>query len=253
MILSCRRLVSAFLLALFATATVAAGQTSDTTALRRRLKEGDTIVVHGVDASIMRGRVDLITDVAIDLHVMTPGVTPNEYRVDAGVTSVRFEQIAELHVLDLFDGRLEVVYRRRDSFGTLHERLKEGQLVRVIEPSGDETVGRVTDVSPSALAVIVRIDNPRDGSGRPRHEWNGVRTYTPSLVERIERPAPIWDGAVKGAIVAAVATFLATRSYCGDCPGLLAGYVMTAGIGAGIGLGIDALFGPTRIYRAPRQ
>jgi len=253
MISSCPRLVSAFLLALLAMAAAAAGQTSDTSELQRRLKAGDTIIILDLNGSLTRGRVERVTNAAIDIHLMTEGATHNEYRLAAVVTSVAFDHIAELHRLDALDGRPEIVYRRSDSFGTLHERLNEGEVVRVIERSGDETVGRITEVSPSSLALIVRTDNPRDGSGRPRHEWNGPRTFTPSVVERIEKPAPIWDGAVKGAAVAALVTFLATRSICGDCTGLAAGYVMTGGIGAGIGLGIDALIGPRRIYRAPRQ
>lgn len=252
MISPCRRLLPALALALVALTSPAAGQTSDTTVFQRRLKAGDTVVILGLNGALTRGRVDGVTDAAISIQAMRQGSVPNEYRLAAAVSSVAFDQIAELHRLEGPDARPNVLYRRRDSFGTLHERLPPGEIVRVVEGSGRETVGRVTDVSPTALAIVIRIDNPRDGSGGPRHEWNGTQTFAPSLVERIEKPAPIWDGAVKGAAIAALATFLVVRSSCPDCSGQAAGYAMTAGIGAGIGLGIDALIGPRRIYRAPR-
>ncbi len=253
MISYCRRLLSAALLALLTMTAAAAGQTSDTNVLPSRLKAGDTIVILDLGGSVTRGRIERVNDTVIDIHLMTQGAAPNAFQVASAVTSIAVDQIAELHRVEDVVGRPEIMYRRRDSFGALHERLNEGAVVRVVEQSGQATVGRVTEVSPGALALIVRTENPRDGSGQPRYEWNGVRTFAPSLVERIEKPATIWDGAVKGAIVAAVITFVATRSICGDCPGLAAGYVMTGGIGAGIGLGIDALFGPTRVYRASRR
>jgi hypothetical protein len=48
-------------------------------------------------------------------------------------------------------------------------------------------------------------------------------------------------------------TLLVTSGACGDdCVGMAGVYATTAGIGAGIGLGIDAAFGPKRLYRAPK-
>ena len=251
MVSSYRRLISVVLLALLAMTAAAAGQTSDATDLQQRLKSGDTIVILDVSGSLTRGRVARVTDAAIEIQVMTQGAALNEYRMATAVTGMSIDQIAELHRLD--DGRQQMLYRRADSFGTLYERLDEGEIVHVVDRSGEKTVGRVTAVSPSALVLVVRTDNPRDGSGRPRYEWNESRTLSPSLVERIEKPAPIWDGAVKGAIVAALATFFMIQAHCADCSGVAGAYLMTSGIGAGIGLGIDALFPPRRLYRAPRQ
>ena len=58
-------------------------------------------------------------------------------------------------------------------------------------------------------------------------------------------PGPIWDGAVKGALVPLVVVLLAPDCY--NCEGF---YATTVAIGAGIGLGIDAAFGPKTLYVA---
>jgi hypothetical protein len=83
---------------------------------------------------------------------------------------------------------------------------------------------------------------------------NDSRTFTPADVDRVQRPAPIWDGAVKGAAIAVVPVGIATLS-C-DCGAPPVGFVaMVGGIGAAIGLGIDAAWGPKTLYRrtgAPR-
>ena len=80
------------------------------------------------------------------------------------------------------------------------------------------------------------------------------RAFTPADVSRVQRPAPIWDGAVKGAVVALVPLGILTAN-C-DCGAPPAGAVaLIGGIGAGIGLGIDAAWGPKTLYRgtgAPR-
>jgi hypothetical protein len=64
----------------------------------------------------------------------------------------------------------------------------------------------------------------------------------------------VWDGAVKGLAVAVITMALIAEPY--DCTGCAVApelYLFVGGIGAGIGLGIDALVGPKTVYRSPSQ
>jgi hypothetical protein len=248
------QLLPALVLTALSVAAPAAAQTSDPGEIQRQVKTGDIVTILDVDGSETRGRLVRIAGGVLELQLITPGEAPNTYQLASGLTEVAIERVAALNRTDPFGGRAELVYQRRDSFGTLAQRLRPGDMVQVTERSGAKTLGRVTGVSPTSLAVQMQTANPRDGSGRPRREWAGSRTFEPRLVEKIERPARLWDGAVKGAAVAAALTLMMTASTCGvgNCPGLAAGYLMTGGIGAGIGLGIDALFPAKRIYRAPK-
>jgi hypothetical protein len=124
-------------------------------------------------------------------------------------------------------------------------------VVNVTEISGQTTTGRVTEITPTTLTVIVRKENPRDGSGRPRYEWTGERTFEVFDVEKVARPGPIWDGAVKGAAIGLIPALILT-SACKGCSGNGQAATFMIGIGAGIGLGIDAAFGPKTLYRARR-
>jgi hypothetical protein len=109
-------------------------------------------------------------------------------------------------------------------------------------------VGKVTQVSPKGLVIALRKENPRDGSGRPRIEWDGPRSFAPTDVEKITRESHIWDGAVKGAVVA-LASVLIIGHGCLDCDGIGYFFALSTGIGAGIGLGIDAAIPARTIYR----
>ena len=133
------------------------------------------------------------------------------------------------------------------------ERIRTGQTVLVRDATGAEMRGVVQSVEPSKLVVKYgrgRLQDPTD----PGKLLNDSRAFTPAEVVRVQRPAPIWDGAVKGAVVAIVPVWIFTAS-C-DCGSPPAGFVaLVAGIGGAIGLGIDAAWGPKTVYRgtsAPR-
>jgi hypothetical protein len=140
---------------------------------------------------------------------------------------------------------------RAQGFGDLQKRLKPNQLIKVTTIDGKVTTGRVTQVSATELGMTVRQENPRDGSGRPRYEFTGERTFELFDVERVARPGPIWDGALKGALVGLIPALILTNS-CHYCSGNGQAAAVMIGIGAGIGLGIDAAFGPKTLYRARR-
>jgi hypothetical protein len=132
-------------------------------------------------------------------------------------------------------------------------KIRLGQTVVVRDASGYETKGVVQSVEPSKLVVKYGVGRLPDPS-EPGKLLNDSRTFTPAEVSRVQRPAPIWDGAVKGAVVALVPLGILTAN-C-DCGGVPIGAVaLIGGIGAAIGLGIDAAWGPKTIYRgtsAPR-
>jgi hypothetical protein len=129
-------------------------------------------------------------------------------------------------------------------------KIRLGQTVIVRDASGYETRGVVQSIEPSKLVVKYgagRLPDPSD----PTRLLDDSRTFTPAEVSRVQRPAPIWDGAVKGALVAVVPVGILTMS-C-DCGAPPAGFVaLVGGIGAALGLGIDAAWGPKTIYRGTR-
>lgn len=132
-------------------------------------------------------------------------------------------------------------------------KIRLGQTVVVRDSSGYETRGVVQSVEPARLVIkygFGRLQDPAD----PGRLLNDSRTFTPAEVSRVQRPAPVWDGAVKGAVVAMVPLGILTASCdCGAPP--VGAVALIGGIGAAIGLGIDAAWGPKTIYRgtsAPR-
>jgi hypothetical protein len=227
----------------------AAAQTSDPSQFSKALDAGDTIVIVDPTGGETRARVARVDDTSLDVHLITPGTAPNEYVVSSTLRSVPIEQILAVYRADALGERRRPLYQRQNSFGMLPDRVKRGQVLHLIEPSGIESAGKVVDVSRTSLVVALRKANARDSSGRPVYEFNTPKAFSPAGVEKVERRGPIWDGAVKGAVIAALVTTIAVaKSGCFGCTGVGPGYIATIGIGTGLGLGIDALFGPARVY-----
>ena len=130
----------------------------------------------------------------------------------------------------------------QETFGRLSEKLKPGQTVIVVDDHGARTSGEVVSVSAGELVVKYargRIADPT---------LQTSRSFTPSGVDRVFKPAPIWDGAVKGAVVGLIPALINIAADCYNChEGSFTAFTM--GVGAGIGLGIDAAFGPRILYR----
>lgn len=133
-------------------------------------------------------------------------------------------------------------------FEQLQRRVKPGQIVIVTDTSGQTTVGRTSEVSASSLVIDVRTERSRDGSGLPRYSFIGPKRYDAAAVQKVARPGPIWDGAVKGALVALIPVLILNRE-CHLCSGNGPASALFLGIGAAAGLGIDAAFGPKTLYR----
>jgi hypothetical protein len=126
-------------------------------------------------------------------------------------------------------------------------KIRVGQTVLVRDLTGAEIKGIVQSSDISKLVVkygVGRLQDPSD----PSRTLDDTRTFTPADVDRVRRPGPIWDGAVKGALVALVPVALFAAAECSGCE-LGSAYATITAIGAGIGLGIDAAWGPKTVYR----
>jgi hypothetical protein len=125
-------------------------------------------------------------------------------------------------------------------------KIRVGQTVFVRDLQGAETRGVVQSADASKLVVrygVGRLQDPSD----PSKTLGNTRTFTPVEVDRVQRPGPIWDGAIKGALIALVPVAL----FDAKCYGCEMGdsYAAVAVLGAGIGIGIDAAWGPKTVYR----
>jgi hypothetical protein len=116
------------------------------------------------------------------------------------------------------------------TFDPLPDKLRVGQTVIVTDQSGAKAKGEVIAISPTSLTVRTRSQ---------------TQTFQPATVTKVQRPGPIWDGAVKGAAVAFGVILLAGGAHYPEV------FLPITGIGAGIGLGVDAAFGPKTLYKAP--
>jgi hypothetical protein len=118
-------------------------------------------------------------------------------------------------------------------FESIGRRLRVGHVAEVVDTTGLTVRGKVLEITGSKLVLT-------GGSGS--------RTFTGEDVMIIRRTGPIWDGAIKGALIAMVPIVIIAAN-CHGCDLAPAG-AFWGGIGAGIGVGIDALFGPRTVYRS---
>lgn len=125
-----------------------------------------------------------------------------------------------------------------NSFEELQQILTKGQTIVVIDATGPRTKGRVADVSPSSLVVVI-----------PE-----ARTFTEGTVTEIRTTDPLRNGALIGA---GIGTGFAMWDYLIDPsePGNAAIFAVAIGLGAAIGIGIDALVnkGGRLLYASPRR
>ena len=126
-------------------------------------------------------------------------------------------------------------------------KIRVGQTVLVRDLKGEETKGIVQSADMSKLVVkygVGRLQDPSD----PSKTLDDTRTFTPAEVDRVRRPGPIWDGAVKGALIALVPVAIFAAAECSGCE-VGGAYASVTVIGAAIGIGIDAAWGPKTVYR----
>lgn len=144
------------------------------------------------------------------------------------------DNVVEVRRLDESKNPAAAIFRAGGLFG-MGRSVKVGQKVEVLDQEGRLLHGKVLEVTPVSLVILT--------------EANTRATFEPSGVRRIRREGPIWDGAVKGLATAATITLVVGRGYIWDYPRIL---LFNSAVGAGIGIAIDAAFGPATVYRGPR-
>ena len=127
------------------------------------------------------------------------------------------------------------------SFDQLNTRLKPGDTIWITDAQGREVKGKIVDLAPGAVTV----------------KADASRTYGPADVNLIHerRPDSLKNGALIGLGVGgglALGLCLAAEPIEGDGACVLAAGIY-GGVGAAIGVGIDALIPGKKIvaYRAP--
>jgi hypothetical protein len=128
------------------------------------------------------------------------------------------------------------------SFEQLRQVLKNGQAVVVTDANGQRTKGKVADVSPSSLVILI-----------PE-----ARTFAEGAVAEITGPDTLRNGALAGVGVGVGAGLAMVAAMCADgpdCGPSVQVVGIAAGIGAAIGAGIDALLnnGGRVLYRSRQQ
>lgn len=144
-------------------------------------------------------------------------------------------------------GTPKVSAQQVSSFEQLQLLVKPGDKVTVISPTTlKSTVGKIKDLSPSALKLT---------SGGVDHTFSQQDV----LEIRQRRPDSLANGAKWGALIAGGGTSLVFIIGCSiggcaseDIPFFVAAGLVYTGIGAGLGVGIDALIVSRQpIYRNP--
>jgi len=137
-----------------------------------------------------------------------------------------------------------------NSFQELQAILQPGQSVVVTTEGGRQMKGKVLDVSASTLVL-----DAFDVSSLVRE----TRTFAPDTVTMIRRTDSIWNGALIGAGVGAVATWISVVRACSlpdpECEviaRLVFGVPMTIG-GTVAGALVDRAIGNDPIYLAPSR
>jgi hypothetical protein len=115
------------------------------------------------------------------------------------------------------------------NFDELHGRVLLGETVKVVNKDGEATRGKLLRLTDTDLTV--RVDG----------QYSTLAGA--DIVEvKARRSGPLWNGALIGAAVPVTLFGIAWASYDGgDCSGCAPVLLLWSGIGAGIGVGIDAL------------
>jgi hypothetical protein len=125
------------------------------------------------------------------------------------------------------------------SFADLQKLLKPGETVFVTDTDGHRTKGEVAKVSPSSLVILMPA----------------TRAFAAMNVSEIRRTDSLKNGVLIGLVVGAGVGVAGIAAMCADgpdCGPWLSSGAMTAGIGAAVGAGIDALLGGGVLYRPPQ-
>jgi hypothetical protein len=112
------------------------------------------------------------------------------------------------------------------TFAALQGRVLIGETVTVTDQAGQVAKGKLTSISPTELTLNTNT---------------GLRTFVGNDLVKVQarRSGPLWNGALIGAAVGATPFIIAaSQDECDGCGPWAAIYTA---IGAGVGVGIDAL------------
>ena len=132
------------------------------------------------------------------------------------------------------------------SFEELSHILKTGQTVVVIDANGRETRGKMVQSTPTSLVLL-------EGTG-----LTARRSLTEETVSEVRRLDPRMNGALIGLGVGLGAGVAIISAMCADGPGCGPSAqvgMLTAGLGAAIGAGIDSLVNRDGrvVFRSPKK
>lgn len=130
------------------------------------------------------------------------------------------------------------------TFEQLRVLVKPGDRITVIDDAGRETTGSIADLSASSLVLL---------SGRDRHDFSASDIGT----IRQRRSDSLANGAKWGLAVGAglgLLAGLALASEAGDAGAFVVGATLFyGGVGAGIGVGVDALISGNQVIYVRRS
>jgi hypothetical protein len=125
------------------------------------------------------------------------------------------------------------------TFDELQGRVLLGEAVKVIDGEGQATRGTLLRLTASDITLRTEA---------------GEQTIDGRTVAEVKarRSGPLWNGAVIGAAIATVPGIVALASDDVECDNCAAGFLIAAGMGAAIGVGIDALVkGDVTVMKLP--
>jgi hypothetical protein len=140
----------------------------------------------------------------------------------------------------------------QDTFGKLPDKVRIGDTVIVTDRGGQNIPGRITSVSEKSISLTT-TEVTLDPDGRTVQRVANL-SYAAGEVNRIRRPEPVWDGALKGAMVGAVVpVVIISVDRCHSLNANIGPYLLGAAMGAGIGALVDGAIGPKTVYDGRRR
>lgn len=200
------------------------------------LKQGDLVMVTDKGDAKTLGRVVVMTRTEITVNVVERGRMGTATSWTEGAPRTFLEDDVAIVVRATLEGKpTGLVYRSSDTFGDLGRELRPGHTATITQASGVAFTGKVLRLSSSEVVIAT--------TGQVSE-----RAFAAAEVTRIQRVGNLWDGALKGFLIAdglpLISNLKGGGAFCGPC------HLMLGGIGALIGLGIDAAFGPATVYQA---
>lgn len=144
-------------------------------------------------------------------------------------------------------GPSQVSAQQVSSFEQLQLLVKPGDKIEVIGTDGQSSKGKIESLTPAKLRLAIK---------------GSVRDYAQkdALLIKQKRSDSLANGAIIGAVAGGGLTGGLFIAYCsgGECDGeagsVVAATLIYAGLGAAIGVGVDAMFKHRQtIYKSPEQ